>query len=127
MILLSNLGLGLDYIVMALAPTLGWLFAGRLLSGITSANDPGRSSMAWGTTSTSRAVNPASASARRVPASSFVRTTAPPAPRPVTPASDVMLMPLSALLSSVYGRFKDSVDMANLKSAAVAPASPSPP
>src|SRR3982751_4288419 len=25
-ILLSNLGLGLDYIVMALAPTLGWLF-----------------------------------------------------------------------------------------------------
>jgi DHA1 family tetracycline resistance protein-like MFS transporter len=39
-ILLSNLGLGLDYIVMALAPTLGWLFAGRLLSGITSASIP---------------------------------------------------------------------------------------
>src|SRR2546430_931277 len=28
-VLLSNLGLGLDYIVMALAPTLGWLFVGR--------------------------------------------------------------------------------------------------
>ena len=28
-ILLSNLGLGLDYVVMALAPTLGWLFLGR--------------------------------------------------------------------------------------------------
>ncbi len=37
-ILLSNLGLGLDYIVMALAPTLGWLFAGRVLGGITSAS-----------------------------------------------------------------------------------------
>ena len=39
-ILLSNLGLGLDYIVMALAPTLGWLFVGRVLSGITSASIP---------------------------------------------------------------------------------------
>jgi MFS transporter, DHA1 family, tetracycline resistance protein len=37
-ILLSNLGLGLDYIVMALAPTLPWLFVGRVLSGITSAS-----------------------------------------------------------------------------------------
>lgn len=36
-ILLSNLGLGLDYIVMALAPTVGWLFLGRVFSGITSA------------------------------------------------------------------------------------------
>src|SRR6266446_3173192 len=36
-ILLSNLGLGLDYIVMALAPTLGWLFVGRVISGITAA------------------------------------------------------------------------------------------
>jgi len=27
-ILLSNLGLGLDYVVMALAPTIGWLFLG---------------------------------------------------------------------------------------------------
>ncbi|MCA1658638.1 MAG: TCR/Tet family MFS transporter, partial [Verrucomicrobiaceae bacterium] len=39
-ILLSNLGLGLDYIVMAFAPTLGWLFLGRLISGITSSSIP---------------------------------------------------------------------------------------
>src|SRR3954462_8264034 len=39
-ILLSNLGLGLDYIVMALAPTLSWLFLGRVISGITSASVP---------------------------------------------------------------------------------------
>jgi DHA1 family tetracycline resistance protein-like MFS transporter len=39
-ILLSNLGLGLDYIVMALAPSLGWLFVGRVLSGITAASFP---------------------------------------------------------------------------------------
>ena len=37
-ILLSNLGLGLDYIVMALAPTIGWLFLGRTISGITAAS-----------------------------------------------------------------------------------------
>jgi len=37
-ILLSNLGLGLDYLVMALAPTLGWLFVGRIISGITAAS-----------------------------------------------------------------------------------------
>ncbi|MFM1887492.1 MAG: hypothetical protein RL026_2649 [Pseudomonadota bacterium] len=37
-ILLSNLGLGLDYILMAVAPGLGWLLVGRLLSGITSAS-----------------------------------------------------------------------------------------
>ena len=37
-ILLSNLGLGLDYIVMALAPTIGWLFLGRMISGITAAS-----------------------------------------------------------------------------------------
>ncbi|HWM24944.1 MAG TPA: TCR/Tet family MFS transporter [Chthoniobacterales bacterium] len=37
-ILFSNLGLGLDYIVMALAPTLGWLFLGRVISGITAAS-----------------------------------------------------------------------------------------
>ncbi len=35
--LLSNFGLGLDYILMALAPTLGWLFVGRILSGIAAA------------------------------------------------------------------------------------------
>jgi DHA1 family tetracycline resistance protein-like MFS transporter len=39
-ILLSNFGLGLDYILMAVAPTLGWLFVGRLISGITSASYP---------------------------------------------------------------------------------------
>lgn len=37
-IVLSNLGLGFDYIVMALAPTLGWLFLGRAISGVTSAS-----------------------------------------------------------------------------------------
>jgi DHA1 family tetracycline resistance protein-like MFS transporter len=39
-ILLSNFGLGLDYIVMALAPTLPWLFLGRVLSGITASSMP---------------------------------------------------------------------------------------
>lgn len=39
-VLLSNLGLGLDYLLMALAPTLGWLFVGRLISGITAASIP---------------------------------------------------------------------------------------
>src|SRR5260370_39205731 len=39
-ILLSNLGLGLDYIVMALAPTMSWLFLGRIISGITSSSIP---------------------------------------------------------------------------------------
>jgi DHA1 family tetracycline resistance protein-like MFS transporter len=34
----SMLGLGFDYVVMALAPTIGWLFAGRVVSGITTAN-----------------------------------------------------------------------------------------
>jgi DHA1 family tetracycline resistance protein-like MFS transporter len=37
-ILLSNLGLGLDYLLMALAPTLVWLFIGRVISGITAAS-----------------------------------------------------------------------------------------
>jgi len=37
-ILLSCLGLGLDYIFMALAPTLAWLFVGRIISGITTSN-----------------------------------------------------------------------------------------
>src|SRR5881396_4204158 len=39
-ILLSNLGLGLDYIVMALSPTIGWLFVGRIISGITASSIP---------------------------------------------------------------------------------------
>jgi DHA1 family tetracycline resistance protein-like MFS transporter len=37
-ILLSNFGLGLDYVVMALAPNLIWLFAGRVISGICAAS-----------------------------------------------------------------------------------------
>jgi len=37
-ILISCLGLGLDYIFMALAPSLKWLFVGRLISGITASN-----------------------------------------------------------------------------------------
>ena len=39
-ILLSNLGLGIDYIFMALAPSVAWLFVGRVISGITSASFP---------------------------------------------------------------------------------------
>jgi len=39
-ILLSNFGLGLDYILMALSPTLSWLFVGRVISGITAACIP---------------------------------------------------------------------------------------
>jgi DHA1 family tetracycline resistance protein-like MFS transporter len=39
-ILLSNLGLGLDYIVMALAPSISWLFLGRIISGITTSSIP---------------------------------------------------------------------------------------
>jgi DHA1 family tetracycline resistance protein-like MFS transporter len=37
-ILLSNLGLGLDYVLMATAPSLPWLFLGRVISGITAAS-----------------------------------------------------------------------------------------
>ena len=37
-ILISNFGVGLDYVLMALAPTLSWLFAGRVLSGIASSS-----------------------------------------------------------------------------------------
>jgi DHA1 family tetracycline resistance protein-like MFS transporter len=37
-VLLSNLGLALDYVLMALAPSLVWLFIGRVISGITSAS-----------------------------------------------------------------------------------------
>src|ERR1700733_417517 len=37
-VLLSNFGLGLDYVLMALAPSLTWLFVGRVISGITSAS-----------------------------------------------------------------------------------------
>jgi DHA1 family tetracycline resistance protein-like MFS transporter len=37
-VLLSNFGLALDYVLMALAPSLLWLFIGRVISGITSAS-----------------------------------------------------------------------------------------
>lgn len=37
-ILISCLGLGLDFCFMALAPTLGWLMVGRIISAITSAS-----------------------------------------------------------------------------------------
>jgi DHA1 family tetracycline resistance protein-like MFS transporter len=39
-ILISCFGLGIDYIFMALAPSLGWLFVGRIISGITTSNVP---------------------------------------------------------------------------------------
>ena len=35
-VLASNFGLGADYIVMALAPSLPWLFVGRLIAGVAS-------------------------------------------------------------------------------------------
>ncbi len=34
-LLISCIGLALDYVVMALAPTIGWLYVGRAISGIT--------------------------------------------------------------------------------------------
>jgi DHA1 family tetracycline resistance protein-like MFS transporter len=37
-ILISNLGLGLDYVFMALAPSWPWLLVGRIISGITAAS-----------------------------------------------------------------------------------------
>jgi len=37
-LILSAFGLGMDYIIMALAPNLAWLFVGRVVSGITSAS-----------------------------------------------------------------------------------------
>jgi DHA1 family tetracycline resistance protein-like MFS transporter len=39
-ILASIAGLGADFVLMAMAPTLGWLFVGRILSGMTSASFP---------------------------------------------------------------------------------------
>lgn len=38
LLLLSMAGLGLDYVVMALAPDLWWLLAGRIVSGITASS-----------------------------------------------------------------------------------------
>jgi MFS transporter, DHA1 family, tetracycline resistance protein len=40
LVLLSNFGLGLDYVLMAWAPTLNWLFLGRIISGLTSSSIP---------------------------------------------------------------------------------------
>jgi DHA1 family tetracycline resistance protein-like MFS transporter len=37
-LLISIFGLGLDYLFMALAPSLGWLYVGRLINGATSAS-----------------------------------------------------------------------------------------
>jgi DHA1 family tetracycline resistance protein-like MFS transporter len=37
-IVVSNFGLGFDYILMALAPNLWWLFVGRVISGISAAS-----------------------------------------------------------------------------------------
>ncbi len=39
-VLLSNFGLGLDYVLMALAPSVRFLFIGRVLSGITASSVP---------------------------------------------------------------------------------------
>src|SRR5271155_998699 len=39
-VLLSNFGLGLDYMVMAGAPALSWLFVGRVISGLTASRLP---------------------------------------------------------------------------------------
>jgi DHA1 family tetracycline resistance protein-like MFS transporter len=39
-ILLSNFGLGLDYLLMAWAPELRWLFLGRIISGLTASSIP---------------------------------------------------------------------------------------
>ncbi|MEI9980854.1 MAG: TCR/Tet family MFS transporter [Edaphobacter sp.] len=40
LVLLSNFGLGLDYLLMAWAPALNWLFLGRIISGLTSSSIP---------------------------------------------------------------------------------------
>ena len=37
-ILISLFGLGVDYLIMGFAPTLGWLFVGRLIAGVMGAN-----------------------------------------------------------------------------------------
>ncbi|HYL83402.1 MAG TPA: TCR/Tet family MFS transporter [Candidatus Angelobacter sp.] len=39
-ILISCFGLAIDYVIMALAPSLRWLFLGRIISGITTSNVP---------------------------------------------------------------------------------------
>ena len=39
-VLLSNFGMGADYLLMAWAPVLPWLFAGRVISGLTASSIP---------------------------------------------------------------------------------------
>lgn len=39
-LLLSIIGRGFDYLLMAWAPVLGWLFLGRIISGLTSSSTP---------------------------------------------------------------------------------------
>ncbi|MGH8164246.1 MAG: TCR/Tet family MFS transporter, partial [Rhodanobacteraceae bacterium] len=39
-ILASNIGTAIDYVIMALAPAISWLYVGRILSGIMSASVP---------------------------------------------------------------------------------------
>jgi DHA1 family tetracycline resistance protein-like MFS transporter len=39
-VLLSNFGLGFDYLLMAWAPALSWLFLGRVISGLTASSIP---------------------------------------------------------------------------------------
>ena len=39
-VLLSNFGLGADYLLMAWAPALPWLFLGRIISGLTASSIP---------------------------------------------------------------------------------------
>lgn len=40
LVLISNFGTAFDYMLMAWAPALGWLFVGRLISGITTSSIP---------------------------------------------------------------------------------------
>jgi DHA1 family tetracycline resistance protein-like MFS transporter len=40
LVLISNFGVAIDYTLMALAPTVAWVFAGRVISGITAGNIP---------------------------------------------------------------------------------------
>lgn len=37
-IILSNVGTGLDFVIIALSPTIWWLFAGRIIAGITTSS-----------------------------------------------------------------------------------------
>lgn len=39
-ILASNAGMALDFAIMAVSPTVGWLFIGRMISGVTAASVP---------------------------------------------------------------------------------------